>query len=57
MQDGLEQSCLSYRPLQRDFKEGSHLSGLEFMRKVSASTHNQANITLTPSAQDYFHAS
>lgn len=39
------------------FKEGSHLSGLEFMRQVSASTHNQANITLTPSAQDYFHAS
>jgi hypothetical protein len=33
------------------------LSILAEQRKVSASTHNQANITLAPSAQDYLHAS
>jgi hypothetical protein len=32
-------------------------SMLAEQRKVSASTHNQANITLAPSAQDYLHAS
>ena len=33
------------------------LSMLAEQRKVSASTHNQAKITLAPSAQDYLHAS